>query len=258
MHIMKLQEKYFNYIKYGTKEYEIRLNDEKRKKIKKGDLIEFQKEPLKEEKIIYEVEDLLYFNNFGELINNIDIKFLASSEESTKDFLNSLNCFYTIDDQNKYGVVAIKLKKNNNFVIEKNYISMISYNDNIFTNIKNNYSNSKEWYLKLINKNEECYFTRKDNNITSLLILKINETDSQQIDKKNVLKIRTLNVFETNRGIGNFYLKIVDDVAIMNGINTIYCTCKNSNKDFIKFITNNNYKFYKDLGDEHIYVKEIK
>lgn len=48
MHLMKLQEKYFDYIKYGTKQYEVRLNDEKRKKIKKGDLIEFSKEPLQE------------------------------------------------------------------------------------------------------------------------------------------------------------------------------------------------------------------
>lgn len=29
IHTMKLQEQYFNYIKYGTKEYEIRLNEEK-------------------------------------------------------------------------------------------------------------------------------------------------------------------------------------------------------------------------------------
>ena len=41
---MKLKEQYFNYIRYGTKEYEIRLNDEKRKNIKSGDFIEFQKE----------------------------------------------------------------------------------------------------------------------------------------------------------------------------------------------------------------------
>ena len=44
IHIMKLKEQYFNYIKYGTKKYEIRLNDEKRKNIKRGDFIEFQKD----------------------------------------------------------------------------------------------------------------------------------------------------------------------------------------------------------------------
>ena len=51
MHIMKLQEEYFNFIKNGTKQYEIRLNDEKRRRIKVGDFIEFQKEPTLEEKI---------------------------------------------------------------------------------------------------------------------------------------------------------------------------------------------------------------
>ena len=258
MHIMKLQEKYFNYIKDGTKEFEIRLNDEKRQKIKKGDLIEFQKEPLLEEKIIYEVKDLLYFTNFEKLISKIDIKYLADEKESKEDLLNSLNIFYSKENQKKYGTVAIKLNKSSNFTIEKNYLSKIKSDGEIFSNIKNNYSNFEEWYLNLISKKEECYFTQKDNTITSLLILKINENDSQQIDKKNVLKIRTLNVLETNNGIGKFYLKIVDDVALENNINIIYVTCKNNNERFIKFIQNNKYKLYKELFDEKIYIKELK
>lgn len=94
MHLMKLQEKYFDYIKYGTKQYEVRLNDEKRKKIKKGDLIEFSKEPLQEEKIIYEVEDLIYFKNFEDVVRKIDIKLLASEYETIQNFLDSLNQFY--------------------------------------------------------------------------------------------------------------------------------------------------------------------
>ena len=42
-HEMKLQPKYFDYILNGTKRIEIRLNDEKRKKIKLGDKIKFLK-----------------------------------------------------------------------------------------------------------------------------------------------------------------------------------------------------------------------
>lgn len=257
MHIMKLQEKYFNYIKDGTKEYEIRLNDEKRKIIKKGDLIEFQKEPLLEEKIIYEVEGLIYFKNFEELINNIDIKYLASKEEFGENLLNSLNNFYSKEEQSKYGVVAIKLNKNYNFTVEKNYISTIKSNDEIFSNIKSKYSNFEKWYLKLCNAKEECYFTRKNNNVTSILIVKINENDSQQIDKKNVLKIRTMNVLETNIGIGKFYLKIVDDISTKNHSSLIYLTCKNNNTNFIKFIKNNKFRLYKEFDDEQIYIKEI-
>ena len=257
MHVMKLQEKYFNYIKYGTKIYEIRLNDEKRKNINKGDLIEFQKEPLKEEKIIYEVEDLEYFNDFKELTDKIDIKLLASSEETIQSLLDSLSKFYKKEDQDKYGVVAIKLKKNSNFIIEKNRVSTISSDNIIFKNVKNNYIDFEKWYLKLINNNEECYFTKKNKDISSILILKINENDSQQIDKKNILKIRTLNVLDTNKGIGKFYLHIVNDVALMNNINIIYVTCKTGNEEFIRFIINNDFKLYKEINDEIIFIKEL-
>lgn len=256
MHIMKLQEKYFNYIKNGTKEYEIRLNDEKRKDIKIGDLIEFQKEPLKEEKIIYEVDDLLYFDDFDDLFNKIDIKYLASSLDTKDDLLSSLNQFYTKEDQVKYGVVAIKLKKND-YVIERNYVSSIDSSNDIFLNIKNNYVNFDEWYFKLCNSNEECFNTKLNDKITSLLILKINEVDSQQIDIKNVLKIRTLNVLDSNKGIGKFYLKLIDDIALNNDIKVIYVTCKKDNSEFIDFILNNEFILYKEIDDEFVYIKEL-
>ena len=38
-HNMKLMTKYFDYIKFGSKRIELRLNDEKRKNIKIGDEI---------------------------------------------------------------------------------------------------------------------------------------------------------------------------------------------------------------------------
>ena len=41
----KLQPKYYDFILKGTKRIEIRLNDEKRQLIKKGDIIKFLKEP---------------------------------------------------------------------------------------------------------------------------------------------------------------------------------------------------------------------
>ena len=43
-HEMKLQQKYYDFIKRGTKRIEIRLFDEKRQKIKIGDTIKFLKE----------------------------------------------------------------------------------------------------------------------------------------------------------------------------------------------------------------------
>ena len=110
-HTMKLNEKYFDAIKFGTKIYEIRLNDEKRKQIKKGDFIEFQKEPLKEEKYIVEVEDLLYYKNFEELLQNSKMEELSSPKTKKEELIKDLEKFYSKEEQEKYGVVAIKLKK---------------------------------------------------------------------------------------------------------------------------------------------------
>ena len=44
-HKLKLQETYYNYMKNGTKQIELRLYDEKRKLINVSDIIKFYKEP---------------------------------------------------------------------------------------------------------------------------------------------------------------------------------------------------------------------
>lgn len=256
MHIMKLREKYFDFIKYGTKIYEIRLNDDKRKIIKIGDFVEFQKEPLKEEKIIYKVDDLLYFKNFNELLNSIDIKYLVSSSESKNELLESLNTFYSLEEQERYGVVAIKLDKN--ITIEKCLLSSIEYDNEVFDNVKKNYKDSFDWYNKLCLNNEVCYITKSDNKITSIILLKENEIDSQQIDLKNVLKIRTMNVIDKNKGIGKLYLEFINKFAKYNNNDYVYLTCNKENNEFINFIEHNGFKMYKEYLDEFVYVREVK
>ena len=188
IHIMKLKEQYFNYIKYGNKEYEIRLNDEKRKIIKKGDFIEFQKEPSLEEKMLIMVEDILYYDNFNELLSNINIELLADPSVTKNQLNKDLECFYPIEKQNKYGVVAIKLRKN--IIINKSNINNISSNDKIFDVLKKNYDDFNSWISKMKYNNTNIYYTEKENQLTSILMLKLNETDSQQFlekgNRKNV------------------------------------------------------------------------
>ena len=99
IHIMKLKDKYFDCIKYGKKSYEICLNDEKRRKIKIGDFIEFQKEPYLEDKIIVRVDDLLYYSNFNALLNDLNIELLAPYSISIEKFSINLESFYPIEKQ---------------------------------------------------------------------------------------------------------------------------------------------------------------
>ena len=71
LHKMKLKESPFERIKNGTKTVEFRLYDEKRRKIKIGDQIEFSKLPELEEKILVngKVESNNYLVNIGDIIS---------------------------------------------------------------------------------------------------------------------------------------------------------------------------------------------
>ena len=109
-HIMKLQKEYYDYILYGTKRIEIRLYDEKRKKIKVGDVIEFQKEPELKESFKVKVVDLLRYQTFEALFKDYDISLLADTKMTKKELLEVLEKFYPKDKQTKYGVLGIKIE----------------------------------------------------------------------------------------------------------------------------------------------------
>ena len=106
--------------------------------------------------------------------------------------------------------------------------------------------------------NIEVYYTKTRNNITSILILKVNEKDSQQFKEKgNILKIRTILVLDKNKGIGTKYIKMVDDIAIKNNINYIYLTIKITNNEVINFMKKHGYKKYNKYNDEYFYYKKL-
>ncbi len=109
-YIMKLNSKYFEYMKNGTKRIEIRLNDEKRKNIKIGDEIIFQKEPELKEEIGTQIVNLIVKRNFNELIENLDVSEYSDESESKEKFLKDLYSFYTKEQEEKYGVVGIQIK----------------------------------------------------------------------------------------------------------------------------------------------------
>ena len=109
-HEMKLQPKYYDYMKNGTKRIELRLYDEKRQKIKIGDIITFMKEPELKESFDTKVVDLLKYNSFTELIEDYDMSLLADKSMTKSELLNILEEFYTKEEQSKYGVVGIKIE----------------------------------------------------------------------------------------------------------------------------------------------------
>ena len=103
---MKLLERPFNEIKDGTKKVEFRLYDDKRKQIKINDIIEFSKLPELKEKIKVEVQDLYQYPTFKELLES-----LGYADEELENKLKGMYSIYTKEQEEKYGVLGIKIKK---------------------------------------------------------------------------------------------------------------------------------------------------
>lgn len=105
-HVMHLSEEPFNWIKKGKKIVEIRLYDEKRKKIQLGDVIIFQKLNSME-KIKVKVKGLLRFGSFKDLFLFIPKRYLAHESLSLEEQIKRMRKYYSEEDEKKYGVLAI-------------------------------------------------------------------------------------------------------------------------------------------------------
>ena len=109
-HELKLQPEYYNYILNGTKRIEIRLFDEKRRKIKIGDTIKFLKEPELEESFEVKVVGLLRYKTFEDLFKDFDISVLADKSMNKEELLKVLETFYPKEKQEQYEVVGIRIE----------------------------------------------------------------------------------------------------------------------------------------------------
>ena len=105
-HTMNLQQKYFDFIKNGTKRIELRLYDEKRQQINLGDVIEFANPG--DDKIKTKVVGLLRYETFEALFADFDISILADKSMTKSELLGVLSEFYTPEKQAQYGVVGIR------------------------------------------------------------------------------------------------------------------------------------------------------
>ena len=106
-HKMNLQDKYFDFIKNGTKRIELRLNDEKRQRIEISDLIEFSNE---KDKFTAKVVGLLKYQDFKTLFNDFEIEILADKTMTKEELLGVLSEFYTPEKQEKFGVLGIRVE----------------------------------------------------------------------------------------------------------------------------------------------------
>ncbi len=109
MHVMGIKEKYYNMLKSGKKIIELRLLDDKRKLINIGDTIEFYNVSNENDKFQAIVTNLHKAPNFEKLCNIIEP--IKAGFDNKENLLKVLEEFYSVEKQNKIGVVGIEVTK---------------------------------------------------------------------------------------------------------------------------------------------------
>ena len=109
MHIMKLHSSPFEMIKSGEKTIELRLFDEKRQQVKVGDKILFTN-IANGETLNTTVVKLHRFDSFKELYKSLPLLKCGYTIENVDNAKSSdMEKYYSVEEQNKYGVVGIEL-----------------------------------------------------------------------------------------------------------------------------------------------------
>ncbi len=104
---MRLHNEPFDLIKDGQKTIEARLNDEKRKLLQVGDVVEFVNRET-DERIKVGIVGLLPYDTFEELFDSCDVSEFGGGDK--KNLLDNVYKYYSKDQENKYGVLGIKFE----------------------------------------------------------------------------------------------------------------------------------------------------
>ncbi len=108
VHDMTLRPAPFAKIKAGKKIFEIRLNDEKRRAVKTGDVIEFT-ETESGEKLRVAVKSLHPFATYGDLCRALSLR-ECGYEEGEAASPHDMDAYYSPEKQERYGFLAIGIK----------------------------------------------------------------------------------------------------------------------------------------------------
>lgn len=101
----------FDIVKNGKKDIEVRINDEKRRQLKVGDTLVFLRRPNDDDEIRVKVVGLEYYDYFENLVAHYDMERIYLSGYTKEQYLNEMKRFYTMEEQEENGVVAILFEK---------------------------------------------------------------------------------------------------------------------------------------------------
>ena len=110
VHRMRLDAVPFARMEAGRKTIELRLYDEKRRQIRAGDVIRFESRADETDVLYMLVTDLLVFDSFADLYRSLPLTACGYTEaELPFASPEDMNRYYSLEDQQKYGVVGIRV-----------------------------------------------------------------------------------------------------------------------------------------------------
>lgn len=112
-HIWKLFESGFNDLKSNKKKREYRLNDKKRKLVRIGDTIRFQKLPDLDEEFVVDVTNIETFDNWYDCYSKYYDEDFKDRYDSVDDVVQDTydGGYYTEEESSKNGCVVFTIKK---------------------------------------------------------------------------------------------------------------------------------------------------
>jgi len=121
IHYMKINDSAFKRMNNGTKVREYRMNDEKRRKVQIGDIIEFHKISNPEDIIEMKVKDITTYKKLKAAIKKYFDKDFSSRH---KDIDSTVQSFYdrgflTQEEEEKYGIVVFHIEKIKRKLLDK-------------------------------------------------------------------------------------------------------------------------------------------
>ena len=106
-HEMRLHAEPFYKFKDGIKTIEVRLFDEKRRKINVWDHIRFTNRDNTSETLFTQVDEIFRYSTFNDLFKDLYEKYFGYCDR--KELENCMDIYYPREEQNKFGVIGIKV-----------------------------------------------------------------------------------------------------------------------------------------------------
>lgn len=110
-YVKNVSEPWFSLIKIGKKRCEGRLNKGDFQKMEKGDMIEFENEEMGfKRQYTVKITDITHYTSFRKYLKGETLRRTLPGIDSLKDGERVYYRYYSVEDEKKYGIVAIKMK----------------------------------------------------------------------------------------------------------------------------------------------------